>query len=150
MPRAPAAPVAEEPKEICWFEVQLRPWVEVVQSGRPDRIWRSDDPRWAEIEKTKQAKAGTLIYGTCVRVGEEIVPNSVKVRASLQMQWHSAQEMMKKWETEGRLWDTPEADALRERESQRDQGMSDAATMIANALRPAASLVPANDARLTK
>ncbi len=57
MPTAPVAPVA--PKMEIWFEAYLVPLKEALKAGarRPRRVFGSNDPLWAEIEKAAKGLA---------------------------------------------------------------------------------------------
>lgn len=128
-----AAPETPTPEWLCWYETNLDIAAE-VKRGRPERIWSADDPKWAEIQAKKPLAVGTLIVGVVLRVGDEFVPNSLVTRMVLRAGWEQARAKMRKWAADGRLWDTPKADALREHEDAVKQGQIDQANTIALAL----------------
>lgn len=127
---APVAPA----KAMCWFEVALKHYREVLKDGHPDRIFDSADPRWAQIEGMKRAVAGTLVVGHVKVVDGEFVPKSLAVTHSLQVQWAQAKEMMERFEKTGRIWDTPVADQQKELERARAAGQEDLAGSIVKGL----------------
>lgn len=126
MPHAPAAPVA--PKMECWFELYRQPLREALKAGlrRPERIFGSNDPRWAEIEELskKNPLYGNLIVGTVSRVGEDFVEGTLRIHTHYTShRWDKAREKMRLFETDGRWGATTYADTVREAEDAKQRGV---------------------------
>jgi hypothetical protein len=125
MPQAPVAPVA--PKLECWFEFHRAGLKAALKEGirRPERIFSSDDERWALIEElSKKAPLyGNLIVGSVKRDGEDFVEGTIKIRTHLTSQRSDkAREKMRLFETDGRWGTTQYADAMREAEDAKKRG----------------------------
>ena len=114
----------------CWFETNLESVRASVIRGRPDRIFSSTDPRWEKIEASKVPLTGSLVVGTLIRDGENIMEGSLRVEELQQMLWHRARELMTKFEKDQRTFDTPLADQIREHEKAREDGQ----TALANGI----------------
>ena len=100
---------------------------EALKAGvkRPERIFSSDDPRWAEIEalSAKNPIVGNLIVGTVKRDGEDFIEGTLKMSDHLTSQrWDKAREKMRLWETDGRWGSTQYADVMREAEDAKKRG----------------------------
>jgi len=122
-PAASAAPVFE-----AWFEFYRTSLRDALKAGltRPERIFSSEDPRWAEIEalSAKNPIYGNLIVGTVKRDGENFTEGSLKVRDHYTSQrFDKAREKMRLFETDGRWGTTQYADAMREAEDAKKQGI---------------------------
>lgn len=137
-------------KPTCWVELNLwrvgddgRTGSAFKQSnelGRPDRIFSSSDPMWAELEKSKSLDFVSICVGTFSRVGPDILPATLKMTHHLRVPWRDGLEKMRFFEAHGRLYDTPESDAIRDHDKAREQGQ----TEVANAVRDGLSQLVAS------
>lgn len=132
-----AAEPAEKPR--CWFEVALKPWAQVEADGHPDRIFTSDDERWAGIEKTGKPVRGSLIVGFVKEFEGEFLPKSLRVLHSFQSNWSEALEKMRLFESKGVVWENALAEQMALAEKAREQGQLDMANTIAAAIRESMS-----------
>jgi hypothetical protein len=111
MPLAPPAPSIDKP--ICFVEAQLKPWKDVIADEHPDRIFSSTDPRWDVIRETKPTLVVQLTVAH-VRLDsetKEFIPKSLKILECRHSPWEAALDTMRKFETDGRIYDTPIHDA---------------------------------------
>lgn len=126
MPQAPTAPVA--PKVEIWFEFYRTSLKDALKSGvtRPERIFSSDDERWSAIEELSKKSPiyGALIVGSVKRDGENFVEGTLDVKTHYTSQrYDKAREKMRLFETDGRWGTTQYADAMREAEDAKKQGI---------------------------
>lgn len=136
-------------KPTCWVEMNIwRPsgdgktgssFAQSTILGRPDRVWSSEDPVWQDLENRRALDFVSVLVGTFTRIGDEFVPNTVKTTHHLRVPWKDGLEKLKFFEQHGRLYDTPESDAVRDHEKAREQGQKDVATAIAEGLKSLAA-----------
>lgn len=120
------APVA--PKVEIWFEFYRTSLKEALKAGatRPERIFSSSDERWGVIEDlSKKAPIyGALIVGSVKRDGENFVEGSLDIKTHYTShRFDRAREKMRLFETDGRWGTTQYADAMREAEDAKKQGI---------------------------
>ena len=134
-------------EQKCWFEFYRMPMMEAFKAAapkkpEPERIFSSKDPRWAEITADTKLRGlrGSLLTGQIELHNDRAIPDTVVTTNCRSLPFSKAQAIMAEWEknarwrADGRLWDTPKADLVREEKEARAQGNLDLANALAAAL----------------